>query len=123
MGSGRQFVSWVHDRDLLRAVEFLIAEESIAGPVNIASPNPLPNAAFMHDLREAWGIPFGLPATEWMLEFGALLLRTQTELVLKSRRVVPGVLASRGFDFEFPEWKGAAQDLCSRWREAARTWR
>jgi Predicted nucleoside-diphosphate sugar epimerase len=123
MGSGRQFVSWVHDRDLLRAVEFLIAEESIAGPVNIASPNPLPNTAFMHDLREAWGIPFGLPATEWMLEFGALLLRTETELVLKSRRVVPGVLASRGFDFEFPEWKGAAQDLCSRWREAARTWR
>lgn len=115
-GSGRQFVSWVHDHDLLRAVEFLIADESIAGPVNIASPSPLPNAEFMRALRRAWGIPFGLPATEWMLEIGAAFLRTETELILKSRRVVPGVLSERGFDFRFPTWEGAVQDLCERWR-------
>lgn len=119
-GSGRQFVSWVHDRDLLRAVEFLLAEDTIVGPVNIASPNPLPNAAFMRGLRGAWGIRIGLPAAEWMLEIGAYFLRTETELILKSRKVVPGVLSERGFEFAFPTWEEAAKDLCLRWREMAR---
>jgi NAD dependent epimerase/dehydratase family enzyme len=65
-------------------------------------------------------MPFGLPATEWMLEIGALVLRTETELVLKSRRVIPGRLLQAGFTFQFPNWPDAARDLCRRWREIRR---
>ena len=82
--------------------------------VNIASPNPLPNAEFMRAIRSAWKTPFGLPGPEWMLEIGARLLRTETELVLKSRRVVPGVLLDNGFTFDFPDWETAAKDLVAR---------
>ncbi len=116
-GDGRQYVSWIHDRDFVRAVSWLIAHEEMAGPVNLAAPNPLPNAEFMRALREAWGIGFGLPAPGWMLEVGAFFLRTETELVLKSRRVVPGRLSAAGFVFDFPTWPEAARDLCRRWRE------
>jgi len=72
----------------------------------------------MRILRDAWGKSFGLPATRSMLEIGALVLRTETELVLKSRRVVPGRLLQSGFAFEFPTWVEAAADLCRRWRQA-----
>lgn len=116
-GSGRQFVSWVHDRDFARALDYLIQQEDIDGIVNIASPNPLPNDEFMAALRQAWGTKIGLPATAWMLELGAVFLRTETELVLKSRRVVPGRLLAHGFEFEFPEWPAAARDLVERWRK------
>src|SRR6185369_5018700 len=111
-----QFVSWIHDADFVRAVCWLIDHE-LEGPVNLASPNPVPNAEFMRTLREAWGTRFGLPASRWMLELGALVLRTETELVLKSRRVVPGRLLASGFRFDFPTWPAAAADLCRRWRE------
>lgn len=117
-GDGRQYVSWVHDADFVRAIDWLIGHEEVQGPVNIASPNPLPNAEFMRSLRQAWGIRFGLPASGWMLEVGASLLRTETELILKSRRVVPGRLLAGGFRFQFPDWSGAALDLCRRWRQA-----
>lgn len=115
-GDGRQFVSWVHDRDFVRAVSWLI-DHDLAGPVNVATPYPVPNAEFMRTLRSAWGTRFGLPAARWMLELGALVLRTETELVLKSRRVVPGRLLESGFAFEFPTWAAAAADLCRRWRD------
>ena len=97
---------------------WLIEHDEIAGPVNLAAPNPLPNAEFMRALRVAWGTRFGLPASRWMLEVGAFFLRTETELVLKSRRVVPGRLSAAGFRFDFPTWPEAARDLCRRWREA-----
>jgi NAD dependent epimerase/dehydratase family enzyme len=71
----------------------------------------------MKILREAWGIRIGLPSTAWMLEIGAIFLRTETELILKSRRVVPTRLLEAGFEFKFSEWRGAAQDLVKRWRE------
>lgn len=116
-GDGRQYVSWIHEEDFVRAVHWLIANDQIAGIVNLAAPNPLPNADFMRALREAWGISFGLPAAAWMLEIGAVFLRTETELILKSRRVVPGRLLQHGFTFHFPTWPEAAQDLCRRWRE------
>ena len=115
-GDGRQYVSWVHDADFVRAIAWLIEHDDVTGAVNIASPNPLPNAAFMRELREAWGAPIGLPATAWMLEIGAWLMRTETELILKSRRVVPGLLLSRGFEFSHPHWPEAAAELCGRWR-------
>ena len=115
-GDGRQYVSWVHERDFVRAVRWLIDREDLDGAVNIAAPNPLPNADFMRALREAWGVRLGLPASAWMLEVGTWLLRSETELVLKSRRVVPGRLVQQGFAFEFPIWAEAARDLCRRWR-------
>jgi uncharacterized protein (TIGR01777 family) len=120
-GNGKQFVSWIHDQDFVRAVDWLIQHEDLAGPLNLAAPNPLPNAEFMKDLRDAWGQPFGLPATEWMLELGAFLLRSETELILKSRRVAPGRLLKSGFVFQFPTWAAAARDLCSRWQNAGKT--
>lgn len=117
-GSGLQYVSWVHYLDFIRAVYWLVEHEEVTGVVNIASPHPLPNAAFMRSLRQAWGIPFGLPATEWMLEIGARLLGTETELILKSRRVVPSRLLEHGFQFQYPGWPEAARDLCERVRNA-----
>jgi uncharacterized protein len=115
-GDGRQFVSWIHEHDFVRAVRFLIEHDEIAGPVNLASPHPLPNADFMRALRDAWGMRIGLPASRWMLEVGAVFLRTETELVLKSRRVIPRRLRDAGFEFAFPNWVEAARDLCQRWR-------
>jgi uncharacterized protein (TIGR01777 family) len=118
-GNGRQYVSWIHEIDFVRAVSWLIEHESLSGPVNLASPHPLPNAEFMRALRQAWGAPFGLPANEWMLEVGAFLLRTETELILKSRRVVPALLLREGFSFRFPTWPEAARELCHRYRMTA----
>ena len=92
-GDGRQFVSWIHYEDFIAAVSWLIDREEIEGVVNVAAPNPLPNAEFMRVLRESSGIPFGLAANKWMLEIGACFMRTETELILKSRRVVPGPTA------------------------------
>jgi uncharacterized protein (TIGR01777 family) len=114
--TGLQFVSWIHDVDFLRSIDYLIARDEVDGPVNLASPNPLPNREFMKVLRQAWGARIGLPAARWMLEVGTFFLRTETELVLKSRRVIPGRLIEAGFQFQFPEWTSAAQDLVSRWR-------
>lgn len=116
LGNGRQFMSWIHYEDFVAAVRWLIAREDIDGIVNIASPNPLPNADFMRILREAYGVPFGLPAAEWMLEIGAAFMRTETELILKSRRVVPRRLLEEGFTFTFPDWRDAAPDLCRQWK-------
>ena len=118
-GDGRQYVSWIHDQDFIRAIYWLIDHAELEGPVNLASPNPVPNAEFMRTLRAAWGIGFGLPATRWMLEVGAFFMRTETELVLKSRRVVPDRLLKSGFVFLFPNWSEAASDLCRRWRQNA----
>jgi uncharacterized protein (TIGR01777 family) len=113
---GRQYVSWVHHADFVRAVRWLIDRDGVDGPVNVASPNPLPQREFARHLRAAWGTRIGLPATRWMLEAGALLMRTETELVLKSRRVEPGRLLEQGFSFEHPDWPEAARDLVAAWR-------
>jgi uncharacterized protein (TIGR01777 family) len=116
-GSGKQFVSWIHGADFIRSIEFLMAHEEFDGPVNLAAPNPLPNREFMLALRRAWGTRVGLPAPRPVLEVGAVFLGTETELILKSRRVVPGRLLRAGFEFQFPEWPGAARDLVRRWRK------
>jgi uncharacterized protein len=115
-GAGTQFMSWVHESDFVRTLEYLIRNENIEGVVNVAAPNPLPNNDFMRTLGAAWGRSFGIPVQKWVLELGAVLLRTETELILKSRRVVPGRLLDDGFQFEFPEWTAAATDLVRRWR-------
>jgi uncharacterized protein (TIGR01777 family) len=119
VAGGRQFVSWIHGDDFVSALRFLITRDEIQGPVNLASPNPLPYAEFMRALRRAWGMPIGLPATRWMLEIAAFMLRTESELVLKSRRVVPGRLLNAGFTFAHPDWPRAAADLAGRLRARA----
>jgi uncharacterized protein (TIGR01777 family) len=115
-GNGRQFVSWIHELDFARAVEFLIDREELDGPVNIAAPHPIPNREFMQAFRDAWGMPNGLPAPAFLIELAAFFLRTESELVLKSRRVVPGRLLQAGFLFEFRNWPEAADDLVRRWK-------
>jgi uncharacterized protein (TIGR01777 family) len=115
---GTQFVSWIHEVDFIRSIEFLIARKELTGTVNLASPHPLPNHEFLAILRMAWGTRIGLPTTRRMLELGTFLLRTESELVLKSRQVVPTRLLEAGFQFEYATWPLAAQDLVARWREA-----
>jgi uncharacterized protein (TIGR01777 family) len=116
-GKGDQMVSWVHETDFVNAVYLMIANEGLSGPVNIAAPNPVPNREFMKALRDAWGISFGIPSPELLLKLAAVFMRTESELILKSRYVVPKLLTDSGFKFEFPEWKQAAEDLCRRWKE------
>jgi len=111
MSSGQQFVSWIHELDYCRAVEWLLAREDIHGVVNLAAPNPLPNAEMMTILRGVCGVPFGLPATQWMLEAGAFFLRTETELIIKSRRVIPRRLLNSGFQFRYLTIREAFEDL------------
>ncbi len=114
IGSGKQFVSWIHERDFCRAVDWLTVDEKFSGPVNLASPNPLPQAEFQRVLREKMGAGFGLPTPAWMAEIGAAVMGTETEMILKSRRVIPGRLLDAGFEFEFPEWDAACADLLER---------
>ncbi len=113
---GTQYVSWIHEVDFIRSIEFLIERRNLTGAVNLASPHPLPNREFLGILRKAWGIRAGLPTSGWMLEIGTFLLRTESELVLKSRQVIPGRLLNEGFQFTYPRWPEAARDLVDRWR-------
>lgn len=114
LGSGSQYISWVHEHDFCQAVQFLIDRPDLVGPVNISSPNPLPQKDFAKDLRDALGIKIGLPATKLMLEMGTFLMKSETELVLKSRRVIPTRLIEAGFSFRYPLWAEAAKDLALR---------
>ncbi|GAA3775272.1 hypothetical protein GCM10022403_007690 [Streptomyces coacervatus] len=117
VAGGAQYVSWIHERDFIRAMEFLVDREDLDGPVNLAAPGPLTHRDFMRALRTAWGMPVGLPATRWMAELGAFALRSDTELLLKSRRVVPGRLLDAGFAFEHAQWPEAAADLVRQVRD------
>lgn len=111
MADGAPYVSWIHGVDFCRAIEFLIERDDLIGPVNLSSPNPLPNRAFLATLRSAVKMPLGVPTVRWMLELGAFLRGTETELLLKSRRVAPTRLLEAGFSFDFPTWPEAAKDL------------
>lgn len=110
MGDGRQMVSWVHFEDFARAIEFLIGSED-AGTVNVCAPGPLRNDAFMKEICTAMGVKFALPSPRWLLEVGALLIGTETELPLKSRWVVPSRLLCEGFEFKFQTWPQAVRNL------------
>ncbi len=117
VAGGGQHVSWIHGDDFVRTVLFLLERADLAGPFIVAAPDPLPQAEFMRSLRAAWGRRLALPATRLMAEAGAFVLRTDTELLLKSRRVVPGRLLEAGLTFEHPTWDAAAADLVRRARE------
>lgn len=111
-GKGNQYFSWLHEDDFAASLEFLIRNESATGVYNITAPVPIPNLQFMKSLRKAMGIPRGLPSPIWLLEFGAVLIRTETELILKSRRVVPRRLLESGYTFKFKTIDEALSDLC-----------
>ncbi len=111
IGGGDQRVSWIHEADFVAALEFLISRDDLEGAVNLAAPGPVVQRVFMEELRAVWGVGVGLPATRWMAEVGAWVMRTDTELVLKSRYVVPGRLLEAGFTFEYPTWPLAAEAL------------
>lgn len=118
VAGGRQYVSWIHDQDLVAAVSLLLSSE-MEGAVNLASPRPVTQAELMRGLRQAWGgwaSRVGLPATRGMAELGAWALRSDTEMLLKSRRVLPGRLLDAGFEFAQPRWPEAARDLVGRYR-------
>ncbi|ETA71064.1 TIGR01777 family oxidoreductase [Actinospica robiniae] len=118
VAGGAQYVSWIHEHDFVRAVCHLIADDRLDGPVNLAAPGPLPQREFMRILRKAWRRPVGLPATEWMAQVGAFVLRSDVELLLKSRRVVPTRLLEAGFAFDYERWPAAADELVARRRHA-----
>jgi uncharacterized protein len=114
LAGGHQFVSWIHQEDFCRAVDRIIDDEALSGPVNLAAPKPVTNQEFMAAIRKVCRAPFGLPAPRWLLELGAFLLRTETELIIKSRRVVPGKLLGRGFSFRHPDLPSAIQQLVAQ---------
>lgn len=116
MGDGRQHVSWIHEADFCRAIEWLIEQHAAEGIYNVCAPNPLTNEEMMATLRRVVGAPVGLPATRWMLEVGAFFLRTETELIIKSRRVVPARLLREGFAFQHATMEEALRELEGRVR-------
>jgi len=116
MAGGRQYASWIHEQDFCRAVQWLIDRPELSGVFNIAAPHPITNEEMMRTMRQVCRTPFGLPASLWMLELGAFFLRTETELIIKSRRVVPRALTDSGFSFRFPELRGALEDLNDKLR-------
>lgn len=118
-GSGRQMISWIHIDDLFRAINFLARSPALSGPVNASSPHPVPNSEFMRTLRKTLGVPFGCPSPRWLLEAGALLAGTETELLLKSRWVLPRRLLDAGFVFRQGELGAALRDLLGRKAAAA----
>ncbi|MGV3630695.1 MAG: TIGR01777 family oxidoreductase [Bacteroidota bacterium] len=101
MGDGKQIFSWIHIEDVCRAISFLAEHENCSGVYNIAAPNPIPNAEFMHALRKRYHRSFGIPLSKSLLEFGAKLIGTETELILKSRYVIPKKLVHEGFQFKY----------------------
>ena len=110
-GSGQQWISWLHIRDFCRAVEFLAKADDLDGPVNLCAPNPLPNRDFNALLYQHLRPLLKLPQPRWLLEIGAFVLRTETELILKSRKVYPGRLLAAGFQFEYSTCAAAVEEL------------
>jgi len=115
-GSGRQFIPWIHEADYARSIDFLIAREDLDGPFNLAAPNPIPNREFMLAVRDAWDVPNAFPAPTVAILLGALIMGTNPELVLSSCRAVPTRLLQAGFQFDFPHWPEAAEDLVRKWK-------
>lgn len=109
-GKGTQFISWIHEKDFARAIEFVI-EKELTEIVNIVSPEPITNYQFMKTLREIINVPFGIPTNKFLLEIGSFFIRTEAELVLKSRNVIPKRLKENGFTFEYETLEKAFKNL------------
>ncbi|SHE44690.1 TIGR01777 family oxidoreductase [Pedobacter caeni] len=112
-GDGEQYVSWIHEQDVLRCTEWLIQQKELDGVLNCTAPGPVKNNTLMAGIRHAYGIPFGLPSPAWLLEIGAAVIGTETELILKSRWVLPKRLTDHGFQFQFGNVDHAIKDILS----------
>ena len=112
-GNGNQKFSWIHEDDFVRSIAFIIENTQIEGVVNIAAPEPSTNNILMHTLRKHLKRPFGIPMNKALLEIGARLIKTETELILKSRNVIPGKLQSLGFNFKYSSLNAAIRNLTS----------
>ncbi|MET1031189.1 TIGR01777 family oxidoreductase [Domibacillus tundrae] len=112
-GTGNQKFSWIHVEDLFQIVLFLKERENLSGVFNCSAPHPVTNRELMEELRKTMNVPFGLPSPKWMLEFGAMVIKTETELVLKSRWVLPDRLEREGYRFTFKTLDEAFQDILS----------
>jgi len=110
-GNGEQYVSWVHELDAARSTEWLMDHPELTGVFNCTAPVPVKNAELMHIIRKTYGMPIGLPAPKWLLEIGSVVIGTETELILKSRWVLPKRLANSGFKFEFETADTAIKDI------------
>lgn len=111
---GRQRFSWVHIEDVARIIDFLERTPELDGPVNAAAPHPVDNAVFMATVRRVLGARIGMPMPRWMLELGAIGMRTETELILKSRWVLPQKLTAAGFEFRYPTLEAAVREAFDR---------
>ena len=111
MAGGKQFISWIHQDDFVRMIDWIMQHEEMSGPINISSPGPVTNSQFMAVLRKEMKVPFGIPQAKWMLQLGAFLLGTETELILKSRRVVSLRMKQSGFQFTYPGITSAVQEI------------
>jgi hypothetical protein len=112
-GDGQQYVSWAHEQDAAKCTEWILLHTELTGVVNCTAPEPVKNKELMKSIRKAYGVPFGLPAPAWMLDFGARLIGTETELILKSRWVLPKRLLDSGYTFLFPKLDYAVKDILS----------
>ncbi len=110
-GSGKQMFSWIHVEDLKEIVLFLQKNKEMKGVYNCAAPNPITNETLMRTLQEVMKMPFGLPCPTWLLKIGAVLIRTETELILKSRWVLPEKLQTAGFGFKYPKLEEALRAI------------
>lgn len=111
-GSGNQKVSCIHETDFVRAVQFIIENKKTSGIYNVSAPNPTTNKSLMRGLRNALNIPFGFSQPKWLVELGAMFIGTESELVLKSRNVIPERLLQEGFSFKYKEVQHALKSLC-----------
>lgn len=111
-GPGNQYVSWLHEKDFVDIIDFIIAHPGMDGTYNLAAPAPIPNDQFMRAMRKTIAMPFGIPMPTWLLKFGAVLIATEPELILKSRRVVPKKMLDAGYRFRFSKIEDALADLC-----------
>jgi NAD dependent epimerase/dehydratase family enzyme len=110
-GDGIQYFSWIHEDDFTAAMQFLLQNESLQGIFNLSAPHPVTNEVFMRTLRKKLKVPFGIPTPKFLLEIGARMIRTETELILKSRRVVPRKLRAAGFAFQYSQLDDGLGDL------------
>jgi len=108
---GRQMFSWIHIDDVYRAIRFIQNDTSIDGPVNVSAPNPVENRELMATLRRVVGAKVGLPLRRWMLEVGSFAIGSESELLLKSRWVLPTRLQAEGFEFDHPTLEGAVREI------------
>jgi uncharacterized protein len=110
-GKGNQMFSWIHIGDVYGIIVFLMGRENLNGVFNCSSPNPVTNEMFMETLRNVLNKKIGLPSPEWLLKMGAVIIRTETELILKSRWVLPGRLLKSGYTFSYSSLQKAFEEI------------